>query len=273
MFVNVSYSKLSDYVDITFNFDKRLVDIIKNVIPSYGRQYNKATKTWTIHKLYYIEFEKSARLLGYTIYTSIDTKTVEEPVESEYTYNVLYVGIPKKRFGSYYSFGMIDDGSWLLQFSRNVLKEWFGDYKANDPYSILGIPFNKSLTQKDIKKAYHSVSKQWHPDVCKEDNAKEMFQEIQLAYSKIDSETKREEYDARREMALRFTKHGLVKAESDEIYIPRRRCGVVKFIGKMSMGRLIVSKIISWEDITDNSGKTLVTWWNTSLNSLGRKFI
>ena len=47
-------------------------------------------------------------------------------------------------------------------------------------YDILGVP--KDASQDDIKKAYRSLAKKYHPDICKEPNANERFAEIQVAY-------------------------------------------------------------------------------------------
>lgn len=49
-----------------------------------------------------------------------------------------------------------------------------------NPYEILGIPTDSP--QSVIKKAYRTKAKQFHPDVCKEDNASEKFKEILKAY-------------------------------------------------------------------------------------------
>ena len=51
---------------------------------------------------------------------------------------------------------------------------------ANKYYSVLGLNENASLAQ--IKKAYRTLSKKYHPDVCKEENARERFIEINEAY-------------------------------------------------------------------------------------------
>ena len=45
-----------------------------------------------------------------------------------------------------------------------------------DLYSVLGVPKNASDT--DIKKAYRSLAKRWHPDKNQDAGAEEKFKEI-----------------------------------------------------------------------------------------------
>ena len=60
-------------------------------------------------------------------------------------------------------------------------------------YDILGVP--KDASQDDIKKAYRSLAKKYHPDICKEPNANERFAEIQVAYDCLSDPEKRSNYD------------------------------------------------------------------------------
>ncbi len=62
-----------------------------------------------------------------------------------------------------------------------------------DYYEILGVP--RDASQEDIKKAYRSLAKKYHPDVCKEANANERFAEIQVAYDCLSDPDKRANYD------------------------------------------------------------------------------
>ena len=63
--------------------------------------------------------------------------------------------------------------------------------KFIDYYKILGI--DKKATESDIKKAYRKLSKQFHPDVNPE--GAERFKEITEAYDTVGTESKRLDYD------------------------------------------------------------------------------
>lgn len=63
-----------------------------------------------------------------------------------------------------------------------------------DPYAILGL--SKSASVDDIKKAYRSMSKEWHPDKHKGDKkAEEKFKEINEAYETLNDPKKKQMYD------------------------------------------------------------------------------
>ncbi|MDV3196287.1 MAG: molecular chaperone DnaJ [Candidatus Phytoplasma stylosanthis] len=62
-----------------------------------------------------------------------------------------------------------------------------------DYYDILGI--SKNATENEIKKAYRTLVKKYHPDVSKEANATEKFKEIQEAYQILSNPEKKRDYD------------------------------------------------------------------------------
>ncbi|MGB4985467.1 MAG: molecular chaperone DnaJ, partial [Erysipelotrichaceae bacterium] len=62
-----------------------------------------------------------------------------------------------------------------------------------DYYEILGL--QKGCSEQDIKKAYRSLAKKYHPDVNKEANAAEQFKEIGEAYEVLSDSEKRAQYD------------------------------------------------------------------------------
>ena len=67
-------------------------------------------------------------------------------------------------------------------------------------YDILGI--KKSSSAAEIKKAYRTLAKKYHPDVCKEDHGEEMFKEINKAYETLSDPQKKEVYDTYGEEGL-----------------------------------------------------------------------
>ncbi len=62
-----------------------------------------------------------------------------------------------------------------------------------DYYEVLGI--SKDASDDDIKKAYRSLAKKYHPDVNKEPDASDKFKEVQEAYDVLSDPQKREQYN------------------------------------------------------------------------------
>lgn len=67
-----------------------------------------------------------------------------------------------------------------------------------DYYKIMEL--KEDCSQEDIKLAYRKLAKQFHPDVSKEPSAEEKFKEISEAYSILGDETKRKQYNQRKNM-------------------------------------------------------------------------
>lgn len=65
--------------------------------------------------------------------------------------------------------------------------------KYKDYYQILGV--ERGASDEDLKKAYRRLARKYHPDVSKEPNAKERFQEVSEAYETLKDKEKRAAYD------------------------------------------------------------------------------
>jgi len=66
--------------------------------------------------------------------------------------------------------------------------------KYKDYYKILGVA--RGAGDDEIKKAYRKLARKYHPDVSKEANAKEKFQDVSEAYETLKDKEKRAAYDS-----------------------------------------------------------------------------
>lgn len=62
-----------------------------------------------------------------------------------------------------------------------------------DYYDVLGV--NKNASEQEIKKAYRTLAKKYHPDVSKEADAEAKFKEVQSAYDVLSDPKKKSQYD------------------------------------------------------------------------------
>ena len=65
------------------------------------------------------------------------------------------------------------------------------EYK--DYYKIMGV--ERDASQEEIKRAYRKLARKYHPDVSKEPDAEQRFQEVQEAYEVLKDPEKRAAYD------------------------------------------------------------------------------
>jgi len=58
-----------------------------------------------------------------------------------------------------------------------------------DYYEVLGV--EKSASERDLKNAFRSLARKYHPDRSSEENAEDKFKEIQEAYAVLSDAEKR----------------------------------------------------------------------------------
>jgi molecular chaperone DnaJ len=83
--------------------------------------------------------------------------------------------------------------SSVWQCHRRPFSATSSNEATKDPYKTLGV--NKSASASEIKKAYYTLAKKYHPDTNKDSNAKEKFAEAQSAYEILQDPKKKEMYD------------------------------------------------------------------------------
>ena len=64
---------------------------------------------------------------------------------------------------------------------------------SNDYYTVLGV--DRTATAEEIRKAYRSLARKYHPDVNKAEDASTKFNEVQEAYDTLCDAEKRRSYD------------------------------------------------------------------------------
>uniref|UniRef100_A0A665WXS7 DnaJ homolog subfamily C member 16 n=1 Tax=Echeneis naucrates TaxID=173247 RepID=A0A665WXS7_ECHNA len=80
--------------------------------------------------------------------------------------------------------------SVLLHLQIVHLVNTASDY---DPYKILGV--SRSASQAEIKRAYKSLAREWHPDKNKDPKAEDMFIKISKSYEILSNEERRSNFD------------------------------------------------------------------------------
>lgn len=245
-----------DYI-VDFRYDRVMVEQLKTLIPSTERKWDNARRVWVIAVSQYAALKQIFPL------TNVPTPPTRTNAKQTKIIDVRYIGKTKDRgSGERTAFGYAD-GDWSVVFPESVLKQYLEGWQekaepSGTHYAILGI--SKSANTDEIKRGYRRMAKQWHPDVCKEPNAKEIFLKVQNAYELLSNESKRARYDA----GLMFSQSQPKPSrafDANQGYAPRYRCGYVMADGHYVLSRFVVDKILGWQEITNGNGQTLVTSW------------
>lgn len=231
-----------------------------------------AERKWDSHrKVWLVDPRHAAQVAGLiTRYTgrSVSLPTINVQARSEQRLlEVHYIGTCKTRQDNESSaFGWVNE-QWSVIFPEQVLRAWFGiqatPTEASTLYSVVGV--TSGATAEEVKSAYRRLARQWHPDVCRETNAKEQFLAIKHAYDILSDNRTRAKYDAglKLQASLSTPKDRFATSLHNSMsdYRSPLRCGLLICDGQDKLGRFLVSKIRAWEDIRNPSGLTLVASW------------
>ena len=242
------------------DYDADLVQSLKRTVPREARRWDPARKAWLIDPMYgaaVVKLVEDCCGVKMQLPLILNASAPEPRI-----LKVEYLGRTKERLdGERTAFAWVGDG-WNVVFPERVLLAWFDSSapavsKANTLYGVLGVKNDASLDE--IKLAYRRLARQWHPDVCREPDAKEQFIRIQQAYEVLSNEAQRKKYDAglMLERGLKSTQRPINR----DGYRAPLRCGWVLCIGREKLGRFVVDEIVRWEDITDTLGRTMVVSW------------
>lgn len=242
-----------------------LVTAIKT-LPYSDRRWDANRKVWLVDPKHATRLTAMVEIYTGEIVDLPKAATVV-PITQTRIFEVRYIGACKQRNTESMAYGLVGS-DWRLLFPETVLRAWFDDDNKSSVgkgapqtlYQVLGV--KQAATAAEIKTAFRRMALQWHPDVCREPNAAEMFMRVQDAHSLLSDTNKRARYDAGLELQARFEQQQIAPSSVCEVtnYRSPLRCGLLMVQGIEKLGRLEVSKIMAWEDITHN-GKTLVTSW------------
>lgn len=253
---------------LRFPYDSRMVAALKSQLPSAARRWNPQEKGWQIavaslDTVSDLAFQYLGEPLPEFDLAPASAETVTELIALH------YLGASKDRGnGERSAFGH-DGREWRFIFPEEILQTWFGLVK-NTPassaslYALLGV--KTKAPGADIKRAFKTAARQWHPDVCHEPDATEMFKRINHAYQVLADPAKRARYDAGLTLAASVGPSQDWKIFDDDVWKPPLRCGYVLVNAQALMGRLQVEEILQWTDIVDARGRVLVSSWPLGAN-------
>jgi hypothetical protein len=271
------------------NIPYNLKDEFKARVPAKHRGWNQDARCWTVSR----EGIAIAQAFLESHFGKIEIPPLEESsaiaATIQKTFTVEYIGQCKERDGGIISALASVHGFWSLEFPEEVLKVWFERRVSKDGLQTFyqALCVFETSTDQEIKSAYRRLSRQWHPDVCQNEevNPGETFRKLTDAYEVLRDSTKRRRYDAglffERESKRSQLEPGLDLGLS---YSHRRalksfhfraplRCGLITAEGVQRLSRFTASKIIAWDDITDGDGRVMTASWNKHTESIEIKWI
>lgn len=189
-------------------------------------------------------------------------------------FEVWYVGRCKLRdeTGSTPSaFFMNQDQKWVGLLPEDILRQWFEqDVDSADHFRLLGI--TAKSTDRETKKAYRAMARQYHPDVYDGDDSTERMKAINEAYGMLKTEQGRKRYAAC--LFLESKAHGMdavitgVRADNKDVsakygYRCPKPNGVIKMSGiEIAGGRggklFLAQQILEWNPVI-REGKRLIS--------------
>jgi DnaJ-domain-containing protein 1 len=253
------------------SYDRDLVADLKASIPANARRWDPENKVWLVSPQYgRVCADLAMRHLGVAMSVPSVAATV---TTSTRLVKLEYLGQAKDRGDSILTAFGYANGSWSLVFPVDVLRRWFEatEEKPNPAsavtlYGVLGVA--KTAGPEEIKKAYRRAARTYHPDVNKEPDAEEQFKVINHAYSVLSDSNQRGRYDAGLAFAATQQPHVSFPQDISYGYRTPLRCGWVLVEGIESVGRFVVSRIVQWEDVTDQTGRVMVSSWPVGADTL-----
>ena len=243
------------------SYDPALVSALKAQIPHSERKWDPANKAWIVGAKY---APTLAKLAWEYLDTRLDLPKVAADIKTTKMLKLEYLGTVKDRGDEETAFGWCN-GDWTVIITLAALQSWFCvDSKPGESQTFFGtLGVAKIASDSEIKSAFRRLARQWHPDVCKEPDAHEQFMIIKHAYDVLSNPNQRARYEAGLQLSETQSSGGGFNALSyaHNQYRAPLRCGWILAEGIEKVGRFVVSRIVQWEDIINNQGRVMVSYW------------
>jgi hypothetical protein len=243
---------------ISTPYNPQFVALVKSLPPD-SRRFDADNKVWLVDA----QYAQSVRGWILSVYgedIGDIAASTQQPQTETRILDVWYLGRTKCAGDEYVANGMNAKIKWIFIFPEHVLREWFEGLSvpsgAPTLYGVLGI--GRGASADEIRSAYRRMARQWHPDICREPGAHEMFIRIQEAYEILNNPTTRAKYDAG--LALEASLGKQADTEMGYGYRSPLRCGYVLAEGHERLGRFYVTKILEWRDIETEHGTLTASW-------------
>jgi hypothetical protein len=263
----------NDYAIIT-PYNQAFVNELKVSLPIGTRSFDREQKAWIVTAQF---VEMAAQIVHEYFGVKPEIPNlVEVSASQKYGFQLDYVGIPKAREVGKPNTAMgLSKGQWRIVFTEAVLRNWFeqaqSPSKEETLFSLLLIP--ETAEDSEIKSGYRRLARQWHPDVNHEPEAGEMFKKINNAYLILSDPLKRKRYEAGLSFERESNRASDYRKPKPEYFIPPLRCGNLMATGELRVGKLHVTEILQWDDVTNEQGQTMVSSWNKAKEAVDIEWV
>ena len=252
-------------------FDWHFINDLKTAVPASDRAYDPQIRCWTVSAQYK---DVVARLIEWYFAVKVNPQPITvAPVLG--IIEVLYLGKTKDRGNGLKTAKGWTNNGWTVTIPEPVLKRYFDPCyteqstvekpKTATYYETLSI--KQGASPDEIKSGYRRMVKQWHPDVCKDPDATEVFRAVQKAYEILSNPKTKARYDVGLKLAEKAdikpidTTPLWAKAQDQLPYRSPLKCGNLLCEYTTFGVMMTVSKIMQWEDIYNEKGQVLVSSW------------
>ncbi len=242
-------------------YNQNFVFELKAGVPAVARRWDRSSKAWLVSRAY-CDTIRDLITKHYGATPIMPSVKSDQPTIEIYEFQADYIANCRAEAASVHV-----NGEWCVRIPENVLRRWFKQAEREEAacgvpqtyYAVLGL--EQSCLPGDIKTAYRRAARQWHPDVCREPNAREMFEAGKEAYEILSDPISRNRYNAGLAFEALMPKKQLYTTSTYSTFIPLLRCGKLKVRGYREIGILVVEEILEWNDIVDEQGRTMTSFW------------